>query len=103
MMEQNFIFDLDGTLVDSLPGIEYAVDAVLSRSRRRRTQDLRTLIGPPIRSILQSLTNAGEDELNDLERGFRRSYDAVGWRKTLCYAGVCDTLRFLHAQGKRLF
>ena len=28
-MKQNFIFDLDGTLVDSLPGLTLAVDAAL--------------------------------------------------------------------------
>jgi phosphoglycolate phosphatase len=104
-MAQNFIFDLDGTLVDSLPGIEYAVDAALSQLHRRRTvQDLRTVIGPPIRSILQTITDAtGEDELDELERLFRKSYDTAGWRKTTCYPGARELLHSLYVNGNRLF
>src|SRR5579872_788738 len=104
-MTRNYIFDLDGTLVDSLPGIEYAIDAALSQlRRRRRVPDLKTLIGPSIRSILQCVTGTTEEEeLNELENCFRRHYDSEGWRKTVCYPGVCDTLQALHAQGKVLF
>ena len=49
-------FDLDGTLVDSLPGIQFAVEAALHDSGMRAPETpLKNLIGPPIRSILQQL------------------------------------------------
>jgi phosphoglycolate phosphatase-like HAD superfamily hydrolase len=44
----NIIFDLDGTLVDSVADIEYSVD---TRGYTPRTSDLRTLIGP-LRSLM---------------------------------------------------
>jgi phosphoglycolate phosphatase len=104
-MPKNFIFDLDGTLVDSLPGIEYAIDAALARSHcGPRMLNLRTVIGPPIRSILQTLSGADSQcELDKLELSFRSSYDTGGWRKTVCYLGARDVLRSLFAQGKQLF
>ena len=59
----NVIFDLDGTLVDSLAGFEYSVDrAFEKRGYSRGTSDLRTLISPPIRDILREIS--GEERVN---------------------------------------
>jgi phosphoglycolate phosphatase len=103
-MTRNFIFDLDGTLVDSLPGIEYAINAALLPTYPRMcADDLRSLIGPPIRSILHGITAATGEELIRLERHFRRAYDTHGWRKTACYPGVHEMLSSLKEQKKRLF
>jgi phosphoglycolate phosphatase len=83
------IFDLDGTLIDSLPGIAWSVGEALALcGLRPLTADLKPLIGPPIRSILAAVTGLGDaPSLDRLERAFRASYDAEGWRKTTCYRG----------------
>lgn len=100
----SIFFDLDGTLVDSLPGIEYAVDSALGEWRLARTESLRDRIGPPIRSILQSVIGKGsEDQLDGLERAFRAAYDSNGWRKTAAQAGAAEMLERLHAAGIALF
>jgi phosphoglycolate phosphatase len=102
-VKQNFIFDLDGTLVDSLPGITRSVNAALPPSVER-VADVRPYIGPPVRSILRSLAHtAAEDELDRMERRFRRSYDADGWRDTVEFSGAKDLLERLRAAGKRIF
>jgi phosphoglycolate phosphatase len=78
---QAALFDLDGTLVDSLPGIAFSVDAAIAESGLpvRRT-DLRPLIGPPIREIFrQLLPQADALHLSSLEAAFRTSYDTGGW------------------------
>jgi phosphoglycolate phosphatase len=98
-------FDLDGTLLDSLPGIAYSAQAAFAEcGLAQREVDLRGLIGPPIRTILARMSQgATEGELDALEHAFRASYDSEGWNKTPHYAGAGEALLALKAQGKRLF
>ncbi len=98
-------FDLDGTILDSLPGVEYSVRAAFdSCGLPLRNTSLRQLIGPPIRTIL---SRAGEiadgDVLDQLEGAFRKSYDTEGWRKTVCFPGVHTVLQAMHTFGHRHF
>jgi phosphoglycolate phosphatase len=98
-------FDLDGTLLDSLPGIQYSAEAAFAECGLARGEvDLRGLIGPPIRTILANMSRGvSEAELDALEQAFRVSYDSEGWKRTPHYAGAEETLRALKAEGKRLF
>jgi phosphoglycolate phosphatase len=100
------IFDLDGTLVDSLPGISYAVDfAIAEVVPGLACKDLRSLIGPPIRQVFQSaLCGAvSEAQLDSLEKSFRAVYDSEGWMKSRPYQGVEQTLRTLTTNGIATF
>ena len=99
------IFDLDGTLVDSLPGIEWSVNAALiGCGLPSAAMDLTPLIGPPIRDILASVSGTADTDLLDrLERGFRRSYDSEGWLRTVLQPGVTEMLRTLIDGGATLW
>ena len=89
---RHVVFDLDGTLVDSLPGIRWSIDAAGIPVRRR---DLKALIGPPIRQILAELSGLADGPaLDRLERAFRASYDSAGWRRTVCQRGAATMLRW---------
>ena len=105
MQARAVLFDLDGTLVNSLPGIEFSVDCALEEcGSPERRQDLRALIGPPIRNILAKLVpHAGDAELSRLESVFRQSYDSVGWRKSVLYEQARETLAALKYAGVPLF
>lgn len=97
---ENFIFDLDGTLVDSLPGIEESVRFAVAHP----IPPLRPLIGPPIRTILGRLEpGLREDELNELTARFRKAYDSTGWRDTVLQPGASELLAGLHKRGRRIF
>jgi phosphoglycolate phosphatase len=98
-------FDLDGTLLDSLPGIRYSAEAAFAACGLARGEaDLRGLIGPPIRTILSRMSQgANEDELDALEQAFRASYDSEGWKRTPHFAGAAEMLRAMKAEGKQLF
>lgn len=99
------LFDLDGTILDSLPGIEYSVRAAFETcGLTLRMDDLRQMIGPPIRTIL-SIVGQVEDQktLDELEGAFRQSYDTEGWRRTVCFPGAQVTLRTMYQYGHRLF
>jgi phosphoglycolate phosphatase len=101
----SFIFDLDGTLVDSLPGIEFSVEAAfVACNLPKCSGDLRCKIGPPIRSILAEVGNLADPKmLSELEDAFRRSYDFEGWKRSVCYPSVTSVLQRLHASGDKLF
>ena len=99
------IFDLDGTLIDSLPGIEFSVKAAfVSCGIEWPAVDLRTMIGPPIRNILSRVAQTSDPGvLADLEKAFRISYNSEGWQKTLSYPGTETALCALREAGIRLF
>lgn len=99
------LFDLDGTLVDSLPGIEFSIDYCLAECGMfRRERDLRPLIGPPIRAILEQLApGADAQQLSQLEQAFRGSYNFEGWRKTVLHEGAMDALARLETAGIPVF
>src|SRR5579875_3786424 len=105
MEARAILFDLDGTLVDSLPGIEFSVDCALAACNLpKRSRELRPLIGPPIRVILHQLVPELEDaELSNLERAFRSSYDSDGWSKTVLHDGALASLEKLRSAGLPLF
>jgi phosphoglycolate phosphatase len=88
------IFDLDGTLVHSLPGIqcsaEHAVTAVLPGNS---LPDLRPWIGPPVRDVLcAALGDVARGRASDLEKAFRLHYDMMGWRHSECFPGAMEVL-----------
>lgn len=105
-MPANFFFDLDGTLLDSMPGIDYSVRAAFAACglEMRRT-DLRGLIGPPIRTILAQMSAVAlsPQQLDRLVQGFRESYDSEGWKLTPHFPGAVDALQHLKAKGTNLF
>ena len=99
------LFDLDGTLVESLAGIEDSVrSAFASCGLPMHVTSLRDLVGPPIRTILSRAGSVlDEQKLDALEREFRANYDREGWRNSVCFPGVSEVLRKLRQQGHRLF
>lgn len=100
-----FIFDLDGTLIDSIPGIGSSLAAAFrSIGRAMPVADLRRAIGPPIRIIAKRLEpSLSDDETHAIERCYRPLYDTSGWRESQLFEGVAETLRKLHRAGFRLF
>jgi len=102
---KHLIFDLDGTLIDSTPGIAASlIAAFLSIGREMPKAELRHLIGPPIRVIAQHLDpSLSENDISIVEREYRAEYDADGWRKTVLFDGVAETLKAMHSRKQDLF
>lgn len=100
------VFDLDGTLVDSLPGISRSIDlaiaAVVPGCARK---DVSALIGPPIRQVFESALcgTVSDTQLDSLEKSFREAYDSEGWRQSKPYQGVENALTALAAMEVALF
>ena len=102
---QAVLFDLDGTLVDSAPGIEYSMRCALAAARVTGTMgDVRTLLGPPIRVVFErALGPLPAATLDALEAAFRTSYDAGGWQRTRPCDLAASTLTDLTLMGIRTF
>lgn len=99
------IFDMDGTLVDSAPGIGSSLAAAFRAiGREMPATDVRSAIGPPIRVIAKRLEPTLTDvETLAIERAYRPLYDNDGWRATAAFDGVAQTLPGLRDAGLRLF
>lgn len=103
-LPQWILFDLDGTLLDSLPGIEFSVRAAFTACRLPIMHaNLRELIGPPIRGILSRMGDIVDKERLDLlEQAFRASYDSHGWQMTVCFPEADRVLRLMRERGHQL-
>ena len=102
---QSVLFDLDGTLVDSEPGIRHAVQAALADvGLETEVADLRRRIGPPVRDMLAELVHGVDTPtLDRLVVRFRHHYDGGMWRDTVLFPGVVDALLALQEAGCRLY
>lgn len=100
-----FFFDLDGTLADSVTGLQGSIEAAfVAVGRRLPVADLRAWIGPGIRTILRNVDGSLVDaELDAMERVFRADYDGEGVLRTEMFAGVVPLLQGLKRDGRRLF
>lgn len=99
------IFDLDGTLIDSAPGIIAAFGAVLAAHQIVPCVPLNdSLIGPPLAETLTRLTGETDGaRLVQLTDGFKAAYDGDGVNATMAYPGVDALLEKLVARQQRLF
>lgn len=99
------VFDLDGTLVDSLAGIECSLRWAVGQSLTGRSfESLRPFIGPPIHLLAKRLwPDLGDDEVARVAGAFREHYDNEGCRETALFEGVAETLGRLAEKGIALF
>jgi phosphoglycolate phosphatase len=98
------VFDLDGTLTDSKPGILGCLQTVLDSRRLDGKGPLDRFIGPPVEEWTAELLPEGSSEDRAaLAREYRACYDREGWMNNSVFAGVRDTLIHLRLRGSSLF
>ncbi|HWT53439.1 MAG TPA: HAD family hydrolase [Rhodocyclaceae bacterium] len=104
-MHDTIIFDFDGTLIDSAPGILATYAAVLDAAGIKPAVPLDArLIGPPLQPTMSKLVGPIEAEkLELLVEDFKRLYSDIGVAHTPAYPAAADALRQLRANGKTLY
>ena len=104
-MSADILFDLDGTLIDSSPGILASFGRVLAAHGLAPVVPLEaSLIGPPLAVTLQQVSGiADEARLARLVEAFKQDYDTAGCLATKVFPDVAAGLAQLAAAGSRLF
>jgi phosphoglycolate phosphatase len=98
------IFDLDGTLTDSMPGILGCLREVLDARNLADHGPLERFVGPPVEEWTAELLPQGSDEARaELARDYRACYDREGWKNNSVYPGVREMLTELQRKGFPLF
>jgi phosphoglycolate phosphatase len=98
------IFDLDGTLTDSKPGILGCLHKVLEMRGMGDHGPLDHFVGPPVEEwVIELLPNGSGEEQAALARDYRACYDREGWRNNSVFPGVREMLVELHEQGFPLY
>ena len=98
------IFDLDGTLTDSKPGILGCLRKVIDARGMGDQGPLDRFIGPPVEEwVADLLPDGSEDEQAALARDYRACYDREGWRNNSVFPGVREMLVQLHQRGFPLY
>lgn len=87
---KNILFDLDGTLIDSAPGIEESFYiAYLKVYNKVCPQIITSFIGPPIDKVLTAVN--GENNAATIKQfvdAFKHHYDNEGYKKSTLYDDV---------------
>jgi phosphoglycolate phosphatase len=102
----DILFDLDGTLVDSRPGIVASMRTALQALGLPVPNDdvLTRLIGPPTHEAFRELLGTGDrDEVLRAVAIYRKSYSTTGLFDARAYPGVPEALHALTAAGARLW
>jgi len=105
-MARSVLLDLDGTLVDSQPGIVASCSAALRALGHEPgdAREIRRAIGPPLEDILQALLRPhGDDRLDQAVAAYRQHYGESGLLGSEPYPGIGDALRDMRQAGLRLY
>ncbi|WP_454855557.1 HAD hydrolase-like protein [Rhizobium binxianense] len=100
------LLDLDGTLIDSEPGILSSCRAAL-RSLGHETDpamDIASIIGPPIEDVMRYLLRQfGDDRVAEAVVAYREDYGTKGLLLSELYSGVFDALVQMRQAGANLY
>ncbi|AYH45242.1 phosphoglycolate phosphatase [Azoarcus sp. DN11] len=102
------LFDLDGTLLDTIHDLADAANLMLAEMGRpaRPLEQVHSFVGKGIpnlvRRCLTEDAEAAEDEIERAVAAFRRHYAVVNGRSTRIYPGVVDTLEAMRGMALKL-
>lgn len=102
---QQIIFDLDGTLTDSKPGILNAAYYAFDKMRYEKPdfEKLNELIGIPLQDYFRQLSGMTENEIDDAVKHFRIYYGEKGVYENKVFPGIISLLMDLKNAGKDVY
>lgn len=98
------VFDFDGTLADSMPGIVRTARKVMHEHgwSDEDLGDMRRIVGPPFPQAFTLVYGVDEDEAMRITEDYRAIYKTLGRDGWPLFDGMEELLRDLKAAGKLL-
>ena len=98
------LFDLDGTLTDSSPGIKNSIIYALKKCNItvNDTSELDKFLGPPLHESFKEFCGFAEDKAWEAVSFYREYFSTKGLLEKNLYSGITDMLGVLAEKGKRL-
>ena len=103
---RSVLLDLDGTLIDSQPGILASCLAALRTLGHEpdQTLDIKRYIGPPLEDIMQALLRPyGDHRVGDAVAAYRQHYGESGFLGSVPYPGIGSALEAMQQAGLRIY
>lgn len=106
MKKQAILFDLDGTLLDTLQDLQDSVNVTMERFSYP-THDyaaIRSFVGNGVKKLVERAMPAAEVEahFDEVYAAFKAHYELHMEDKTAPYEGICEMLKKLAQDGYRL-
>jgi len=98
---QVVLFDLDGTLIDSEPGITASIRHAFAAMQVPVPAPavLRSWIGPPFYQTFPSVFGDDAERVQQAIGKYREHYDAGSWQDHTVYPGIAEAIAALAAAG----
>ena len=105
MKYTHLLFDLDGTLTESGPGITNCVRYALEKFGidEQDNAKLERFIGPPLVESFMSFYGFSEADARKAMAIYRERFGTIGLFENAVYGGIRETLEELRAQGRKLY
>ncbi|HEX9209514.1 MAG TPA: HAD hydrolase-like protein [Bradyrhizobium sp.] len=103
---RSVLLDLDGTLIDSRPGIAASCLAALRALGHSpdETFDITPFIGPPLEDVLRVLLQTYDDDrLDEAVSAYRQHYGDSGFLGSELYPGIGEALEDMRQAGLRIY
>jgi phosphoglycolate phosphatase len=103
---RSVLLDLDGTLIDSQPGILASCLAALRALGHEpdETLDIKRAIGPPLEDMMQVLLHPyGDDRVGEAVTAYRQHYGESGLLGSEPYPGIGSSLQEMRQAGLRIY
>ena len=95
------LFDLDGTLTHSHPGIHGCIRYALEQMGREepKMEQLARCIGPSLMYSFQNYFGMTEEDAKIATAKYRERYSVIGWQENAPIEGALETLKALKEKG----
>ncbi|MDD5944498.1 MAG: HAD-IA family hydrolase [Clostridia bacterium] len=98
------LFDLDGTITESHPGITRSVKYALEKHgfEAPDLDALKVFVGPPLGEMFSEIYGVSKEKATEMVATYRERYTTIGKYECNVYDGVCEMLTALRKMGKIL-